>query len=256
RALAGIAAEASVALGRAQMFDVEHTIAVTLQRSLLSEQVPSVEGWRIDPWYSPSNELLMVGGDLYDVVALPDGRFVIVVGDVVGHGLDAASSLGQLRSASRALALDRTRPAEMLDRLDRFAASTPGIRGATLCCAIIEPSGWGRYACAGHPYPVLVDADGATLLTEGRFPLLGYGGGARRDDAELMVEPGASLVLYTDGVVERPDESIDDGFERLRRVVRTIDFRNGEHPARAVGDAMMPGERRDDAVVVCVTRTG
>lgn len=254
-ALSGVAAEVSVAIGRGRTFDVEHEIAVTLQRSLLSTEHEPVEGWTIDSWYSPGHEHLVVGGDLFDVTRLDDGRFVVLVGDVVGHGLAAASSLGQLRSAAKALSLRVTRPSDLLAQLDDFARLSPGVRGASVCCAMIDADGVGRYACAGHPYPILVTGDGAEVLRDGRSPLLAVGD-RTRGDAELFMPRGASLVLYTDGVVERRVESIDVGIERLRRLLDGRQLHADDH-ARRIGTAMVAGrERADDAVVVCVTRVG
>lgn len=252
--LSGIAAEISVAIGRARAYDLEREVAVTLQRSLLSMEVPDIEGWSVDAWYSPGHRHLTVGGDLFDVTCLDDGRIIVLVGDVVGHGLAAAASLGQLRSASKALSLGATRPSELLNRLDEFARLTPGVFGSSLCCAIIEPNGAGRYACAGHPFPILKTAGDAALLCDGRSSLLGLGSG-ERGDAEFAMRPSSSLVLYTDGVVERRRSAIDHGIDRLRELVERVVFTNDHDHAHEIGTTMLAdGDGDDDAVVVCVTR--
>lgn len=150
-ALSSLAAEVSVALGRARRFDVDHDIAITLQRSLLPVVEPLHEGWAVSTWYQPGSELLEVGGDLFDVTELNDGRIVLVVGDVVGHGLDAAASMGLLRSAAKALVLVHARPADVIAGLHAFAAVTPGVRYSSICCVAIAPDGTGHYSCAGHP---------------------------------------------------------------------------------------------------------
>jgi serine phosphatase RsbU (regulator of sigma subunit) len=252
-ALTGIAAEISVAINRAMAYELEHEVASTLQRSLLSFEVPHIAGWEIDTWHLPAHRQLMVGGDLFDVTHLDDGRFVVAVGDVVGHGLSAAASLGQLRSATKALSLGVSKPSILVEELDAVARLTPGVFAASICCAIIAPAGSNRFASAGHPYPILVRDGRATLLTGGRSSLLGVGVRAR-SDAEFEMAPNSSLVLYTDGVVERRGEDLTQGIERLRMLAENITFGDGS-AAEVIATTMLSDrERSDDAVVVCVTR--
>lgn len=254
-ALAGLTAEASAALGRARRYELQHEVAVTLQASLLAGELPTTPGWRISVVYRPGSEHLMVGGDLFDVTVAGDGRTVVIVGDVVGHGLDAAASMGQLRSAARALALVSDGPLEVLQGLDKFARITPGVRCSSLVCLSLTPDGAGTHASAGHPYPVLCHPDGRSeLLLGGRSALLGVG---RNPDSEATfeVEPGGRVVVYTDGLVERPGEHPDDGFARLRGHLEA-EFGPGQScDASAIARTVLGRTQpRDDAVVVCVAR--
>lgn len=250
--LSGLAAEASVALARARRFDVEHEIAVTLQRSILPTMGTTAPGWSVSTWYQPTSHMV-VGGDLFDLTELDDGRLVLIVGDVVGHGLQAAAAMGSLRSAAKALALVSSGPAEIVSRLHAFAAATTGVFCASVCCVQVDAEGAGCYSCAGHPFPVLRHADGRTeLLDGGRSALLGID----RDvaaDAEFSMTDGSTLVVYTDGLVDRRDVDIDDETSRLR------DFIGAAFPAASaqhVVEHMLEGRQSDDdVVVVCLSRT-
>ena len=158
-----------------------------------------------------------MGGDWYDVIELPNGRLGVSVGDVVGRGLHAAAAMGQLRSALRSVALDCRGPAATLEGLDRFAASSPGTELATVVYGELDPaSGEFCYACAGHPPPV-IHIDGRTeVLDAGRSPLLAAGFLGPRNESLRVLAPGTTIVMYTDGLVERRGEPFDDGIQRLR----------------------------------------
>jgi len=139
-------------------------VALTLQRAVLGPTVLP-EGFAVH--YEPASGTLEVGGDWYDVVDLPGGRYGVVVGDVVGRGLPAAAVMGQLRSAGRALLLESRSPAHVLTALDRFAALVPGAAVSTVFCAVIDPEGKTlRYSSAGHPPAILVQDDGSSRLLE------------------------------------------------------------------------------------------
>ena len=255
-ALAGLAAEASTAFARARRFDVEHDVATTLQRSLLQPELPSVPGWLVSAGYNPGSDHLEVGGDLFDVSVTPDGTLVVVVGDVVGHGLGAAAAMGALRSAARALTLVSGGPTDVIDGLNRFAATTPGVKGATVACVWLDPDGRGRYACAGHPFPVVCRADGTTeLLERGRSPVLGIREGAVAG-SEVSLESGDSLVLYTDGLVERRGASIDTGIDALRTHLAVVQKSHGLVAAdEVIAEMLRDSPADDDTVVVCVSRS-
>jgi serine phosphatase RsbU (regulator of sigma subunit) len=249
--LSGVAAEASVALARARRFDVEHEIALTLQNGLLPTIDRSSPGWSVSTWYQPTSEML-VGGDLFDLTELDDGRMILIVGDVVGHGLAAAAAMGSLRSAAKALALVAARPADLIKGLHAFAAATPGVLCSSVVCVEVWPDGSARYACAGHPFPVLRDADGATKLLEGgRSSLLGFDGVDSTDAGFVMTE-GSTLVVYTDGLIEHRGIDIDNELSRLR------DFVGAACPGASALDVVehMLGDRAtdDDTVVVCLSR--
>lgn len=247
--------QAAQAIRRGRLFDLEHRVAMTLQQSLLAD-VPDVAGWHVETAYAPGSDHLVVGGDLFDVTQFDDGRLVVVVADIVGHGLGAAAAMGQLRSAAKALALVLSTPAALLRGLDEFASSTPGVMYSSVCCVMLDASGAGRYGCAGHPHPILRRADGTTEVLEGgRSPLLGVAGDVRAD-AQIAIEPGDTLAVFTDGLVERRDGPVDDQIDRLRTLVAYTDFAqpNG-HAGRLLTSMLDGAEPADDIVVVCVTRT-
>ncbi|MCX4744636.1 serine/threonine-protein phosphatase [Kitasatospora sp. NBC_01287] len=159
-----------------------------------------------------------MGGDWYDVVELPGRRFGVVVGDVVGRGLDAAATMGQLRSAARALLLENNGPARVLEALDRFADLLPGAFCTTVFCGVIDPATRTvRYSSAGHLPALLVEPGGVVhRLQDAQSPPLAVSTGSERPESTAILATGARLLLYTDGLVERRDEIIDSGIERAQ----------------------------------------
>jgi serine phosphatase RsbU (regulator of sigma subunit) len=205
-------AEERAELDRARAQFFTH-VAVTMQRAVLGPTVLP-EGFAVH--YEPATGTLEVGGDWYDVVDLPGGQYGVVVGDVVGRGLDAAAVMGQLRSAGRALLLESQSPAHVLMALDRFAALVPGAAVSTVFCAVIDPhDGTVRYSCAGHLPAIVVDEDGAsrTLGDASSLPLAVVDGLERPEHGSVL-PPGSTLLLYTDGLIERRDQVLDDGMAR------------------------------------------
>ncbi|MCU1668647.1 MAG: multi-sensor signal transduction histidine kinase [Blastococcus sp.] len=219
--LLAVAEQCAQALDRARLYRAEQGIAETLQRSLLPAELPRLERLALAARYLPGAEGTRAGGDWYDVVDLGDDRIAIAVGDVVGQGPAAAAVMGQLRSALSAALLQGCRPAEALELLDRFAARLPGALASTAACLVIEASsGTVSWSRAGHPPPLLITPDGDTRLLDqaGSGPVLGAP--RRRPYAEgtVTIPPGATLLLYTDGLVERRGELLDDGLSRIRAV--------------------------------------
>jgi anti-sigma regulatory factor (Ser/Thr protein kinase) len=172
--------------------------------------------------YQAATRPLQVGGDWYDVVDLDDGRIALILGDCVGHGLAAATVMGQVRSACRALLFENPSPAAALTGLDRFAARLPGAQCTTAVCAVLNPdSGELVYSSAGHPPPILVDADGTTrMLNDGHTIALGIRPRRPRPEARVTLPARATLLLYTDGLVERRRLSLDDGISRAVSLVQ------------------------------------
>ena len=201
-------------LHRVHQLDQQRETALALQHAILGpELLPG--GFAVR--YLPASSPLQVGGDWYDVVDLDDGRIALIVGDCVGHGLAAATVMGQLRSACRALLLEQRSPAAALTALDRFAARLPGAECTTAFCAVLSPdTGELVYSSAGHPPAVLVRSDRSTqLLDGGRGLPLALRPKRIRPEARITLPPRATVLLYTDGLVERRDAPIDVGIERV-----------------------------------------
>jgi PAS domain S-box-containing protein len=199
-------------LSRAHQIDQHRETALALQHAILGpSELP--DGFAVG--YEPAARPLQVGGDWYDTVLLPDGRIGIVVGDCVGRGLTAAAVMGQLRSACRALLLQQAGPARTLMALDHFAAGVPGAMCTTVFCAVLDPeTGILTYSSAGHPPAILTGADGSRkLLDQANHTPLAVRTGAGRTEAEWTVPPHATLLMYTDGLVERRRQSLSDGID-------------------------------------------
>nr|WP_234343538.1 SpoIIE family protein phosphatase [Streptomyces sp. NRRL F-5123] len=240
-------------LSRAHRIDQQRETALALQRAILGpSELP--EGFAVR--YEPAARPLEVGGDWYDTVALPDGRIGIVVGDCVGRGLQAAAVMGQLRSACRALLLQDPRPDRVLLALDRFAADLPGAMCTTVFCGVLDPaSGRLAYSSAGHPPGVLVRPDGGVrLLDQGRSTPLAVHPAASRPCAHDRVPPHATLLLYTDGLVERRRRPLTEGIERAQTAVCEGRHIGVEDLAARIMDRMAPPGGYDDDVALLLYR--
>jgi serine/threonine-protein kinase RsbW len=262
RPLADVADRAGLALENALLYEQERDVARSLQHSLLAGTPPADPRFEVAAHYRPAIETLDVGGDWYDTFATGEDRIAIVVGDVVGRGLAAASAMGQLRSGVRALAAADLGPGPVLERLDAFVAQIPAARWATLAIADVDlATGEVRYASAGHPPPLLAEPGGRPrYLWEGRSPPVGLRPGtAERTEGRLTLPPASRLLLYTDGLVERRGESIDVSLERLLATAGSL-RRNGslEGLVDALIDAMRApsSPSRDDIAVLAVERAG
>jgi serine phosphatase RsbU (regulator of sigma subunit) len=195
------------------------TIAGALQRHLLPDRLPAVPSMAMAARYRPAERAAQVGGDWYDAIVLPGGGVGLAIGDVVGHGVHAATLMGELRAALRAYALTEPRsPGAALTLLNALCTQTHG-EGmiATVLYMVIDPDGeHARFASAGHPPPLLRGAEGARLLEHRPLPPLGVARGASFESWDAELRPGETAVLYTDGLIERRGESLDVGFARLR----------------------------------------
>jgi anti-sigma regulatory factor (Ser/Thr protein kinase)/putative methionine-R-sulfoxide reductase with GAF domain len=249
------AAQAAPAIDRARLFDAldrEHRSAVVLQRSLLPDRLPELVGIETAARYLPARD--EVGGDWYDVIDLPGGSVGLAIGDVAGHGLRAAALMGQLRIGLRAYALEGHAPGETLKRLDRLLQTIAGRGMATAGYAIVDPAtGALRYASAGHPPPVIVRQGERALLFEGRpAPPLGSLPFPAYQDVHDTIEPGDTILLYTDGLVERRREPLTVGLERLRGFAEVPT--SPEHLCQRVIERLVPPTGGDDDIAVVALR--
>jgi PAS domain S-box-containing protein len=217
----------ALAIEHARVYEREHRIAVTLQHSLLPQELPEVPGLLVAARYLPAATEADVGGDWYDVIPTPTGGLGLVMGDVAGKGLAAASMVSRLRSALRAYALEGHEPARVIEQLNRLVwAEGRDSQMATLLYMVVEP-GERRidWVNAGHPAPLLVNGDGTPRYLEGTPSVpLGVIPFPSYETATSTMEPGSSLVLFTDGLIERPGELIDKGMAELAaRVIEAPD---------------------------------
>ncbi|PZS21505.1 MAG: PAS domain S-box protein [Pseudonocardiales bacterium] len=205
------------ALTRARLFDEQRTASLTLQRAILG---PTVLPAGFAVRYEPAVSHLSVGGDWYDIVELGGDRVGVAVGDCVGSGLPAAAVMGQLRTACRTLLLENHTPTQVLTALDRVAALIPAARCTTVFCAILDRgTGAVCYSCAGHLPAIIARAAGGTeLLDDARGVPLATADVARRG-AGAKLAPGDTVLLYTDGLVERRRRSLDDGIDSAREIL-------------------------------------
>ncbi|MDF3147506.1 fused response regulator/phosphatase, partial [Streptomyces sp. T21Q-yed] len=205
--LENLAHRLALAYDNATRYHNERRLALTLQRALLPHRLPQVPGVRLASHYRASNRGAEVGGDWYDVLALPDGAVGLAIGDVMGHDVEAAIVMGQLRSALHSLAMEGADPAQVLARLDAYLQSLATERFATCLYAVYDPQRHSlRYAGSGHLPPLLVATDTAYLELPPALPL---GLGSTPVDRAVAFPPGTSLLLYTDGLVENRSLSLD-----------------------------------------------
>jgi PAS domain S-box-containing protein len=211
-----------LAIAHARVYEREHRIAETLQRSLLPDRLPELPGLDVAARYLPAASEAEVGGDWYDVIPIAGGAVGLVMGDVAGKGLAGASMVGRLRSALRAYALESHDGAHVVERLNRLLwTETEASQMATMLYVIVDPAANEvRWVNAGHPAPLMI-ADGEPRFLEGATSVpLGVLPFPTYEEVSARMEPGNSLLLYTDGLVERPGENIDDGMAELAARVR------------------------------------
>ncbi|GAB7030234.1 SpoIIE family protein phosphatase [Streptomyces sp. NPDC021749] len=287
-----LAARAAISIDNARRYTREHTTAVTLQRSLLPQALPEQSALEVAHRYLPAQA--GVGGDWFDVIPLPGTRVALVVGDVVGHGLHAAATMGRLRTAVHNFSALDLPPDELLNHLDELVShidtdearaagrrlgdtdgdavawpgigsDTEGVRpdgggtgitGATCLYAIYDPvAGRATVARAGHPGPALVHPDGSVTYPDVPVsPPLGLGASVPVETAELTLAEGSRLVLYTDGLVEDRDRDIDTGLAMLHTALESAGRRDPDQICAAVLDAMLPEHPSDD-IALLVART-
>jgi serine phosphatase RsbU (regulator of sigma subunit)/anti-sigma regulatory factor (Ser/Thr protein kinase) len=239
---------------RGRLTERERGLAEALQRSLLP-RLPHVPGVELDGRYVPAAST-QLGGDWYDAFLLPGGALGVAIGDVVGRGFHAAAVMGQLRSSLRAYALDRRSPGEVLQLLGQLLRQIEPGGSATVLYLVLEPDAERiTYASAGHPPPLVVKPDGETWMPEVK-PAVPLGAVRHHayDEGVADLPAGAKLVLYTDGLIERPGETFDVGVQRMRAIARE----HGDDSrvlASELVHTLLPDEANDDVAVLIVALT-
>ena len=233
----------------------EHRVKESLQRAVLPARLPSVPGVELAARYLPADMPSLVGGDWYDAFHLPDGSLAVATGDVVGHDLEAAATMGQVRNALRAYAFSDDPPAEVLTRLNLLITGLGDNGLATALVGRIDSAlRTFRWSCGGHPPPLLIGADGVRLLSCPAGMMLGAVPEARYTDAHAAVEPDDLLVLYTDGLIERRDQDLDEGFAALVRAAGDLHGRPADTVCATLVDRLLPDQVHEDDVCLLVLR--
>jgi serine phosphatase RsbU (regulator of sigma subunit) len=258
-AATALAAQAALAIDNARLYQQQKQFADTMQRSLLPRSRPVVEGLEVGEVYEPSARV-EVGGDVYDFLALDDGRLAVVLGDVTGHGVDATADMAMAKFVFRSLAREHPEPADFLAAANEVICSEIG-PGKFISMTYVVVDGVGGNvagASGGHPSPRIVLPDGSLRMLEARGLVLGIDGGQEYPESHAELPPGASLVLYTDGVVEARSDGELYGDERLDALLAE----RRELPARALAAAVAEdarefagGDLSDDLAVVVIRRT-
>ena len=245
----------AAALARARLHEAEHDALRRLQECLLPRELPTHPGLQLAVRYLPANTTADIGGDWYDVISLPGGRLAAVVGDVVGHGMEAAATMSSLRNVLRAFLIEGDDAGQALARMHELSNRTGVGLTATLCCVIIDPdTGAGDWASAGHPPPLLVRPEGAAVYLEAgenQQPALGVGGrpSRRRQARRRARRDAAALHRRADRASDRAD-----GVALLQRTRPTT--ASTWTPTATLDRRLAPARvRRDDVAVLALRRT-
>jgi serine phosphatase RsbU (regulator of sigma subunit) len=252
-----LVARAALAIDNSALYQRQNRAVRELQRSLLPSRLPSVPGVQLAGRYVQCTRGLEIGGDWYDAIALGDGKLGLAIGDVAGRGIEAARIMGELRGVLRTYALDGCTPAAVADRVNRIAQTCEGHEISTLVYLVFDPHRrTARFVRAGHPPPVVLQGERrAQVLDEcGSLPL-GLSDG-RFVEGEVTLEPGSTLMLYTDGLIERRDSGIDQGIAALAHAMVT-----GPHDLEELCDHVLermagPADQADDVALLVLRDTG
>ena len=242
------------------LYEAEHQVAETLQRSLLP-RLPSIAGLDLAARYLASGAGQQVGGDWFDVFPIKDGRVGLVVGDVIGHDLNAASEMSQIRSALRAYAVDGDSPAQVITRLDRLVDALRLTQLVTVFYGVLDPADDAgsrtlRYSNAGHLPPMLRRAEGhVETVSGGGSAVLGAPITIEHTEGEISVDRGDVLVMFTDGLVEVPGGSLDDGLARLADAVADQTGPDADAICEHVLAGVSGRKLRDDIALLAVRVT-
>jgi serine phosphatase RsbU (regulator of sigma subunit) len=257
-AATAIAAQAALAIDNARLYQQQKQFADTMQRSLLPRSRPEVAGLEVGELYEPSSRV-DVGGDVYDFLALEDGRLAVVLGDVTGHGVDATADMAMAKFVFRSLAREHPEPADFLAAANEVICSEIASGKFISMSYVVVDGASGKVAgaSAGHPAPRIVLADGSARALEAHGLVLGIDGGQEYTESYAELEPGASLVLYTDGVVEARRDGELYGDERLDALLAERHELSARALAAAVAEdarEFAGGDLSDDLAVVVIRR--
>ncbi len=248
-----LAERAALAIDNGRLFADQRDLVERLQMALLPDDIASAPWADVAVRYRAAIEGMQVGGDWYDVVMRRDGVIAVTLGDVVGHGVDAAVLMSRLRNRLRLLLAEATSPLETIDRLDLGAGERMAGDFATVVVGMLDDRGSLTVATAGHPPPLVVEPSKPSWYVDvAPGPPIGVGGGASRSLARAPVAPGAAVVFYTDGLVERRGESIHVGLARLRELCDATPCESADEFADAILAGMLPGGARDDVALAVV----
>jgi anti-sigma regulatory factor (Ser/Thr protein kinase) len=248
-----VADRVALAIDHGRLSD-QHRIAQTLQRSLLPRSLPALPGYEFAGRYLPAARESAVGGDWYDVIDLGANQIALAIGDVAGRGLRAATVMGEIRSAVRAYAIEERSAADVVAKLSQFVASHDSPMATLVYATMDLETGRIRYARAGHPYPLLVDAQGeATYLTDAGGPPLSAMGPNRYGEAELLLGRDETLFLYTDGLIERRGRRLTDQEELLAAALGRAPG-DADGICTAVIDELTEGAESPDDIAALVVR--
>jgi PAS domain S-box-containing protein len=246
------ARRAALSLEHARLYERERTTADALQRAMLPSQLPLLPDIRFSASYSAASESQRVGGDFYDAFELPDGRVALTIGDVTGHGLEAAVIMGEIRQALRAASFESADPSAILDRASRLLLASGRTVFVTAIFGVLDPvTGRFAYATAGHPPPLLDDGRDLRKLSSSGLPI-----GLRDDegvDFALRLRAPCTLVMFTDGLMEFARD-LDDGERRIEDAIRALARGGMDHLAAALMKAVLgEDEPTDDIAILTVT---
>lgn len=245
---------AGAAIANVQLYERERRIALELQAASLPTNLPMLDGMFIDAAYRPGSDEAKIGGDWYDAFPLADGRLVLTVGDVLGHGLQAAISMTKLRLAMQSAAIVNPDPNLMLHVADATLRLSNADAYATAIAAVYEPgTRLLTFASAGHPSPILRTPDGVLKELTSFGSMVGLRNAEDSETGTFAIPPGSTLVFYTDGLIEVVRDT-DEGSRRLNEALRTDDLLRSAQPAEAIVDAVVGADQpRDDIAVLVVT---
>jgi PAS domain S-box-containing protein len=251
-----LARRAALAIDNAMLFNREHQAALSLQRSLLPDSLPGIEGIEFAAHYSPGAEGVEVGGDLYEATVMEDGTVSLTIGDVAGRGIPAAAVMGRVRTALRAYVLDGYAPADVMQRVDRLLRESGDHDMVTVFHLRLDPaSGIAEYVRAGHPPALLRLPDGTVQELSGAgTPPIGILSGVDYQAHAVTIPEGSLLLLYTDGLIERPGQDLGKSLEQLKAAVARAP-EGAQDLLDALREEFGADEVPDDVAMVAMSRS-